>query len=437
MTHTLETTAISRVVARALRLNEDLTEAIGLGHDLGHTPFGHAGEDALDQALRDALRARASATTSSRTGSRATLNLTARGLRGHPHAHRAGRAGDARGRRSSGIVDRVAYINHDIDDAVRYGLLTERRPPARGDRAARADAAPTRIDRLVHDLVETSAAAGDIRQSEEIGARDAPACATSCSSASTSPSTRARSTAARTRRSRRIVDHLVARGDSPDEIVEYVAGMTDRFALAYAERPLMARIKDASVEAVKAATDIVALVEGYTRLRKSGQPLRRPLPVPPGEDAELRRLARPRHVQVLRLRRGRRRDHVRREEGEPRLRRRDRVARRPVRRAARVRGDLARAGPPAQAARAALPAARPRGDLLRALPLGVRERRASRATTSPPAGWARRSAASSGSASRPAARRSRAPLPRRASRATSSPAPVSSTAAATTTSRAA
>src|SRR2546423_11579691 len=53
MTHTLETTAISRVVARALRLNEDLTEAIGLGHDMGHTPFGHAGEDALDQALRD------------------------------------------------------------------------------------------------------------------------------------------------------------------------------------------------------------------------------------------------------------------------------------------------------------------------------------------------------------------------------------------------
>src|SRR6476620_4859438 len=53
MTHTLETTAISRVVARALRLNEDLTEAVGLGHDMGHTPFGHAGEDALDRALRD------------------------------------------------------------------------------------------------------------------------------------------------------------------------------------------------------------------------------------------------------------------------------------------------------------------------------------------------------------------------------------------------
>ena len=56
MTHTLETTGIARVVARALRLNEDLVEAIGLGHDTGHPPFGHAGEEALDEALRDALR---------------------------------------------------------------------------------------------------------------------------------------------------------------------------------------------------------------------------------------------------------------------------------------------------------------------------------------------------------------------------------------------
>ena len=71
MTHTLETAAIARVVARALRLNEDLVEAVGLGHDMGHTPFGHAGEEALDEALRDRFgAATASATTSSRCGSR-------------------------------------------------------------------------------------------------------------------------------------------------------------------------------------------------------------------------------------------------------------------------------------------------------------------------------------------------------------------------------
>ena len=69
MTHTLETTGIARVVARALRLNEDLTEAIGLGHDIGHPPFGHAGEDAARPLPGASASAPASATTSSRSGS--------------------------------------------------------------------------------------------------------------------------------------------------------------------------------------------------------------------------------------------------------------------------------------------------------------------------------------------------------------------------------
>ena len=69
MTHTLETTAIARGVARALRLNEDLAEAIGLGHDMGHPPFGHAGEEALDAVPAGAVRRGASATTSSRFAS--------------------------------------------------------------------------------------------------------------------------------------------------------------------------------------------------------------------------------------------------------------------------------------------------------------------------------------------------------------------------------
>ena len=137
----------------------------------------------------------------------------------------------------------------------------------------------------------------------------------------------------------------------------------------------MARIKDASVEAVKAATDIVALVEGYTRLRKSGSRYVGLCPFHQEKTPSFGVSPDRRHFQVLRLRRGRGRDHVRREAREPRLRRRDRVARRPVRRPARVRGDLAGAGPPAQAARAAFPAARSRGHVLRAPPLGVRERR--------------------------------------------------------------
>ena len=168
MTHTLETTAISRVVARALRLNEDLTEAIGLGHDMGHTPFGHAGEDALDQALRERFGLRVPAPRAV-APDRAHAQPDPRGLRRDPHAHRAGRAGDARGEdRPDRRPRRVHQPRHRRRDPLR--AARRGRSPARGDRAARADAAPTRIDRLVHDLVETSAAAGDIRQSEEIGA---------------------------------------------------------------------------------------------------------------------------------------------------------------------------------------------------------------------------------------------------------------------------
>ena len=169
MTHTLETTAISRVVARALRLNEDLTEAIGLGHDMGHTPFGHAGEDALDEALGEHFGRTRVPPPRAVVPDRARAEPDPRGLRGDPHAHRRSVEPDTLEGKIVRIVDRVAYINHDIDDAVRYGLLTEDDLP-REEIELLGPTGADRIDRLVHDLVETSAAAGDIRQSEEIGA---------------------------------------------------------------------------------------------------------------------------------------------------------------------------------------------------------------------------------------------------------------------------
>src|SRR5438105_13037740 len=123
MPHTLETTAISRVVARALRLNEDLVEAIGLGHDTGHTPFGHAGEDALDAELRTHFDRRFRHNEQSHRIARA-LNLTHEvcdGILTH--------TGPVEPATLEGkivrLVDRVAYINHDIDDALRHGLLRE------------------------------------------------------------------------------------------------------------------------------------------------------------------------------------------------------------------------------------------------------------------------------------------------------------------------
>src|SRR5712691_519940 len=117
MTHTLETTAISRVVARALRLNEDLTEAIGLGHDMGHTPFGHAGEDALDQALRERFGGGFRHNEQSYRIARA-LNLTPEVCEGIL-THTAPVEPATLEGRIVRLVDRVAYINHDIDDSVR------------------------------------------------------------------------------------------------------------------------------------------------------------------------------------------------------------------------------------------------------------------------------------------------------------------------------
>jgi dGTPase len=173
LTHTIETTGISRTVARALRLNEDLTEAIGLGHDLGHPPFGHAGEDALDGALQERFGLRFRHNEHSlRVVDRLErdgrgLNLTHEVRDGILHHTRETPPASLEGRIVR-IVDRVAYINHDIDDALRAGVLRESDLPA-GPIGLLGDTGSRRIDALVHDLVEQSAVAGDIVQSAELG----------------------------------------------------------------------------------------------------------------------------------------------------------------------------------------------------------------------------------------------------------------------------
>ncbi len=174
LTHTLEVTAIARTVARALGLNEDLTEAIGYGHDLGHPPFGHTGEHALDAALESRFGRRFHHNEQSlrvvdvleKDGR--GLNLTAEVRDGILNHTGAVTPTSFEGRIVK-IVDRVAYINHDIDDALRAGMLRWEDLPAEPIRLL-GDTGSSRIDRLVHDLVESSASAGDIVQSEEIGA---------------------------------------------------------------------------------------------------------------------------------------------------------------------------------------------------------------------------------------------------------------------------
>jgi dGTPase len=232
MTHTLETTGIARVVARALRLNEDLTEAIGLGHDTGHPPFGHAGEEQLDACLR---RTFGSGFRHNEQSLRIAeeLNLTAE-VRDGILTHTGEREPATLEGKIVRLVDRVAYINHDIDDAIRWGLLTPDDLP-RSELELLGTSGARRIDTLVHDLIETSEAAGDIVQSEDVGAamlalRSFMFERVYLGEHARGEHVRAHETIAA------IFDHLVERGDGEDEIRAFVSGMTDRFALTYAER---------------------------------------------------------------------------------------------------------------------------------------------------------------------------------------------------------
>jgi dGTPase len=232
MTHTLETTGIARVAARALRLNEDLTEAIGLGHDTGHPPFGHAGEEQLDRCLAERFG------TGFRHNEQSLriaeeLNLTAEvcdGILTH--------TGQQKPQTLEGkivrLVDRVAYINHDIDDAIRYGLLSPHELP-RAELELLGETGASRIDTLVHDLIESSERAGDIVQSEDVGAAMLALRSFMFERVYLGEHARGEHDRAHTT-IRKIFDHLVERGDSEEEIRAFVSGMTDRFALSYAER---------------------------------------------------------------------------------------------------------------------------------------------------------------------------------------------------------
>ncbi|HXV95061.1 MAG TPA: deoxyguanosinetriphosphate triphosphohydrolase [Gaiellaceae bacterium] len=245
LTHTLETAGISRTVARALRLNEDLTEAIALGHDLGHAPFGHTGEEALDGVLAErfgrgfrhneqSLRV---VEVLERDGR--GLNLTVEARDGILNHTGKGEPATLEGRIVR-LVDRVAYINHDIDDAVRAGVLRPEELPQEeivllGSRGSR------RIDTLVHDIVEASAEAGDIVQSEEVGRAMLALREFMFERVYLGPAEEEqRALAVGT--VRRIFDRLVEHpeelppgrpGDLPQRVTDYVSGMTDRFALAW------------------------------------------------------------------------------------------------------------------------------------------------------------------------------------------------------------
>lgn len=162
LTHTLEVSRIARTIARALRLNEDLTEAIALGHDLGHTPFGHAGERALDKLMENDGGFR-HYDQSLRVVDRiekdgAGLNLTYE-VRDGIVRHTVDPLAKTLEGQIVRISDRIAYINHDVDDAVRAGILKEESIPLEV-REALGDRYSVRIDTLVKDVIQSSTDSG-------------------------------------------------------------------------------------------------------------------------------------------------------------------------------------------------------------------------------------------------------------------------------------
>jgi len=168
MTHTIEVSRIARTIARALRLNEDLTEAIALGHDLGHTPFGHAGEVALTEITgipfhhnEQSLRVVDKLEKDGRG-----LNLTHEvrmGILGHTGSH----VPETWEGRNVRISDRIAYINHDLDDAIRAGILSEKDIP-REISYILGESHKERIDTMVTNMITNTVATCELGMQPEV-----------------------------------------------------------------------------------------------------------------------------------------------------------------------------------------------------------------------------------------------------------------------------
>ena len=250
MTHSLEVTALARTVSRALGLEEDLTEAIGLGHDIGHAPFGHAGEEALDLASRSrggpgfSHREHGLRVVECLEQGGEGLNLTVEtrdGIRTHsgPNLPASLEAEVVR------IVDRIAYVGHDIEDAVRAGVITAADLPSAAEELGRTGDERRRT--LLEALVAESAERGEIALPEETATAFHELRGFMFERVYLAPPASEQAA-----RGRRVVAGLVdwycddtsrlpdAEGDDAlTLVIDHVAGMTDRYALDIYERELL------------------------------------------------------------------------------------------------------------------------------------------------------------------------------------------------------
>ena len=249
LTHTLEVSQIARTIARALRLNEDLTEAIALGHDLGHTPFGHAGERALskyasrpfnhnEQSVRvvevlEKNGAGLNLTWEVRDGIRNhKTNCTPTTLEGHIVR----------------LSDKIAYINHDIDDGIRAGILREEHLPIECTHIL-GHSTRDRINNLIHDIVTHSMDRPVVSMSEDFDSALKQLRAYMFKDLYTN--TIAKSEEAKAERvigmlfeeyiehvdklPNEYIEHLFMGMDKETVVCDYIAGMTDNYAVAKAE----------------------------------------------------------------------------------------------------------------------------------------------------------------------------------------------------------
>lgn len=168
LTHTLEVSQNARTIAKALCLNEDLVEAIALGHDLGHTPFGHAGERALNDicplGFEHHLQSLRTVDVLEKNGQ--GLNLTIEVRDGILNHQTSGMPSTLEGKIVR-LSDKIAYIHHDMDDAIRGGILTEKDVP-KSITDVIGDTCGKRLDHFIHDIVTTSQGKNEISQSEPV-----------------------------------------------------------------------------------------------------------------------------------------------------------------------------------------------------------------------------------------------------------------------------
>lgn len=251
LTHTLEVSQIARTIAKSLDLNEDLTEAIALGHDLGHTPFGHAGERTLNEVcslgFKHYLQSIRVVEILENNGR--GLNLTKEVRDGIVNHRTNGNPSTLEGKVVR-LSDKIAYINHDIDDAVRGKIISEEDiPPVY--REILGDTTKKRLDKLVHDIVENSYEKDDILMSKQVHDAMMGLRSYMFKSVYTNPRAKSEETKA-TEMLKIMFDYFLHntdklpqefiylindQGENPEQVVcDYIAGMSDQYSVAVFEK---------------------------------------------------------------------------------------------------------------------------------------------------------------------------------------------------------